>query len=189
MSKLLIIKMFFILNLDKNLLVTPPYLGRNLDNHLLEILQHSVEGAFNERYGYILKVINVTKIGEGKVQDGSGDVFFPIFYKALVFMPYKGEVLDAQVGEIMEYGFLASMGPMSLFVAKDNISEEYYFDLDARPHPRLVNNSDQSKVIQRGSDVRVKIRGIKVTGSEMYGVCEMSDTFLGPINMSYSIYA
>ena len=179
--------MFFVLELMKNLLVTPPFLGKNLETHLFDILQASVEGNFNERFGYILKVTDIKNVGEGRVKDGSGDVLFPVSYQAIVFMPYRGEVLEAQVVQAMEIGFLASVGPMSLFVTKDNIAEEYVFEMHAAPS-RWVNKEDPSKVIQPDTDVRVKIIGITVTGGEMYGVCVMSDAFLGPIQVNNALY-
>lgn len=169
--------MFFILNLKKNLSVTPEYLGKKISAHLLALLKRAVEGSFNSRYGYLVKVLTVDKYGEGKVQDGSGDVLFPISYKALVFMPYKGEVLDAVITQVIEVGFMASVGPMGLFVASQKISTMYKLDLDARPNPRWTSLTDGTVHLQAGSDVRLKIIGIRVSGNEMLGVCEMVETF------------
>ena len=61
--------MFFILNLKKNLQVTPEYLGKKISIHLLALLKRAVEGSFNSRYGYLVKVLTVDKYGEGKVQE------------------------------------------------------------------------------------------------------------------------
>ena len=175
--------MFFILNLKKNLQVTPEFLGKKISIHLLNLLKRAVEGSFNSRYGYLVKVLTVDKYGEGKVQDGSGDVLFPLSYKALVFMPYKGEVLDAVVTQVMEVGFMAAVGPMNLFVASQKISSDYRLDNEARPHPRWTSITDTNVHIQVNSDVRLKIIGIRVNGNEMLGVCEMSEDFLGPIKV------
>jgi DNA-directed RNA polymerase II subunit RPB7 len=168
--------MFFILNLKKNLNVTPEFLGKKISAHLHALLKRAVEGSFNSRYGYLVKVLTADNIGEGKVQDGSGDVVFLISYKALVFMPYKGEVLDAVVTQILEVGFTAAVGPMSLFVASQKITG-YRLDMDARPHPRWTSMIDGTLHIQVGSDVRLRIIGIRVNGNEMLGVCEMVESF------------
>jgi DNA-directed RNA polymerase II subunit RPB7 len=175
--------MFFILNLKKNLLVTPEYLGKKLSAQLLNLLKRAVEGSFNSRYGYLVKVLTVDKYGEGKVQDGSGDVLFPLSYKALVFMPYKNEVLDALVTNVLTEGFMAAVGPMNLFVSSQKIPSDYRIDLEARPHPRWTSVSDSTCHIQLGSDVRVKIIGIRVNGNEMLGVCEMAENYLGPVKI------
>lgn len=175
--------MFFILNLKKNLKLTPEYLGKRINKHLANLLNNAVEGSFDTKFGYIVKVLKHEKIGEGKVQDTSGDVLFPLLYKALVFMPYKGEVVDAIVHQVMEVGFTATLGPMSMFVASQNIAADYYLEPEARPHPRWVNKSEPSKVIQVGGDVRLRIMSVRVNGNEMMGVCEMSESYLGPISI------
>jgi DNA-directed RNA polymerase II subunit RPB7 len=175
--------MFFILNLKKNLQVTPEYLGKKLSTHLLALLKRAVEGSFNNRFGYLVKVLTVDKYGEGKVQDGSGDVMFQLSYKALVFMPYKGEVVDAVVTQVMEVGFMAAVGPLGLFVSSDKILDRYRLELDAKPHARWANTQDSTCHIQISTDVRLKIIGIRVIGNEMIGVCEMAENYLGPVKV------
>jgi DNA-directed RNA polymerase II subunit RPB7 len=44
----------------------------------------------------------------GIIQPGQGFVVYPIKYKAIVFRPFKGEVLDAVVTQVIEN----YMGPM-----------------------------------------------------------------------------
>lgn len=175
--------MFFILNLKKNLLVTPEYLGKKLSTQLLNLLKRAVEGSFNPRHGYLVKVLTVDKYGEGKVQDGSGDVLFPLSYKALVFMPYKDEVLDGIVTNVLPEGFMASVGPMSLFISSQKLPTDYRIDMDNRPHPRWTNVNDSTSHVQVGSDVRVKIIGIRINGNEILGVCDMNESHLGPIKV------
>ena len=58
------------------------------------------------RHGYIIAVYRVVSIGEGKILPNRGQVLYPIVYKALVFRPFVGEVLDAivtSVTEVSEY--------------------------------------------------------------------------------------
>ena len=98
-------------------------------------------------------------------------------------MPYKGEVLDAVVTQVIEVGFMAAVGPMNLFVASQKINSEYTLELEARPNPRWSSKTDNSCNIQANSDVRLKIIGIRVNGNEMLGVCEMAENFLGPIKV------
>ena len=73
--------MFFVLSLDKHLVVTPDYLGPNLYQHIVDVLMRTVEGSCSKRFGYIIKVLNMGDIGEGKVKDG-GDVLFQVSYRA-----------------------------------------------------------------------------------------------------------
>lgn len=42
----------------------------------------------------------IDSIGAGLIQPGQGFVVYPVKYKAIVFRPFKGEVLDAIVTQV-----------------------------------------------------------------------------------------
>ena len=42
----------------------------------------------------------IDNIGAGFIQPGRGFVVYPVKYKAIVFRPFKGEVLDAVVTQV-----------------------------------------------------------------------------------------
>lgn len=42
----------------------------------------------------------IDNIGAGLIQPGQGFVVYPVKYKAIVFRPFKGEVLDAIVTQV-----------------------------------------------------------------------------------------
>ena len=42
----------------------------------------------------------IDNIGAGLIQPGRGFVVYPVKYKAIVFRPFKGEVLDAVVTQV-----------------------------------------------------------------------------------------
>ncbi len=134
--------MFFVLSLGKHLSVTPDYLGPNLYQHIVDVLMRTVEGSCSKRFGYIIKVLNMGDIGEGKVKDG-GDVLFQVSYRALVFMPYPKEVLDATISEVSTLGFFANVGPLKLFVSSQSFSSSYVLHPDAKPRPYFVSSSEQ----------------------------------------------
>ena len=58
-------------------------------------------------------IINsVEEIGDGIVKDGTGDVLFDVKYQAVVFRPFKGEVLDGVVTEVNEHIIHVNVGPL-----------------------------------------------------------------------------
>jgi DNA-directed RNA polymerase II subunit RPB7 len=173
--------MFFVLTLKKYILVTPDLLGRKLFSHLFDVLKRTVEGTCSARYGYVVRVLKVDEHGEGKVKDGSGDVLFPLSFKALVFMPYQGEVLDAVVTEVMEIGFMASAGPLKLFVAQKNMLDEFEYDQQAGPFPIWKSKEDPTLVIEKNKVVRIKIIGFRVDANEMFAIGTTAEDFLGPL--------
>lgn len=55
---------------------------------------------FNFRYGFVIAVTTIDNIGAGIILPGQGFVVYPVKYKAIVFRPFKGEVLDAVVRQV-----------------------------------------------------------------------------------------
>jgi DNA-directed RNA polymerase subunit E'/Rpb7 len=53
-----------------------------------------------KRYGFIIAITTIDTIGTGIIQPGRGYVVYPVEYKAIVFRPFKGEVLDAVVSQV-----------------------------------------------------------------------------------------
>lgn len=68
-----------------------------MHTQIKEKLYQDVEGTCSGRYGYIITVLSLSNISKGKVLPGSGLAEFKVNYQAIVFKPYKGEVLDAIV--------------------------------------------------------------------------------------------
>jgi DNA-directed RNA polymerase II subunit RPB7 len=75
---------------------------------LLRNLHGDVEGTCSGRVGYIICVLTVTNISPGKVLPGSGLAEFVVQYQAIVFKPYKGEVVDAIVTSVNQVCSLCS---------------------------------------------------------------------------------
>jgi len=57
------------------------------------------------RYGFVIAVTTIDNIGAGVIQPGRGFVVYPVKYKAIVFRPFKGEVLDAVVTQVNKVRF------------------------------------------------------------------------------------
>lgn len=55
---------------------------------------------FYFRYGFVIAVTTIDSIGAGLILPGQGYVVYPVKYKAIVFRPFKGEVLDAVVRQV-----------------------------------------------------------------------------------------
>ena len=62
-----------------------------------ERLYADVEGTCTGSDGYIVAVIGISAIGHGTIEPGSGQATFEVSYSAIVYRPFKGEVLDGSV--------------------------------------------------------------------------------------------
>jgi DNA-directed RNA polymerase II subunit RPB7 len=78
----------------------PKTFGPNLRKTIIEKLNQDVEGTCSGQYGFIIFVTAVQDIGAGVIQEGTGMVDFQVTYKAIVFRPFRNEVVDAVVTQV-----------------------------------------------------------------------------------------
>jgi DNA-directed RNA polymerase II subunit RPB7 len=76
---------------------------------------------------YIISVITINDIGEGKIMPSTGQARFKCVYTAIVMKPFKGEVVDGKVVIVNKLGFLAMVGPLEVFVAYQVSTAGGYF--------------------------------------------------------------
>ena len=92
--------MFFHICLDHEIMLAPRYFGPQLMDTVKQKLFTEVEGTCTGKYGFVIAVTTIDNIGAGLIQPGQGFVVYPVKYKAIVFRPFKHEVLDAVVTQV-----------------------------------------------------------------------------------------
>jgi DNA-directed RNA polymerase II subunit RPB7 len=86
--------------LSHTILLHPSYFGPRMLQYLESKLYADVEGTCSGQFGYIIAVVTILNIGEGTVLPGSGQAEFITRYRAIVFKPFKGEVVDGVVNNV-----------------------------------------------------------------------------------------
>lgn len=92
--------MFYQLLLTKELEISPRYFAANLDDEIIRRLRQDVEGTCSGRHGFVIAVIGLVDKGAGMIREGVGSAVFNAAYQCIVFMPHKGEVMDAVVKSV-----------------------------------------------------------------------------------------
>lgn len=105
------------ISLEHEILLHPKYFGPQLMETVKQKLYTEVEGTCTGKYGFVIAVTTIDMIGSGIIQPGQGFVVYPVKYKAIVFRPFKGEVLDAVVKQVNKVGMFAEIGPLSCFIS------------------------------------------------------------------------
>ncbi|KAF9039162.1 hypothetical protein BJ165DRAFT_1416534 [Panaeolus papilionaceus] len=59
---------------------------------------------------------------KGMGHSGSGLAEFITRYRAIVFKPFKGEVVDGVVNNVNKMGFFADVGPLTVFVSHQELT-------------------------------------------------------------------
>ena len=107
-------------------------LESNICFHFISLLFSSSlkisKWANQKRYGYIIAKTTIDTNGPGMIQPGRGFVVYPVEYKAIVFRPFKGEVLDAVVSTVNKIGIRCEIGPLTCFISRHSIPTNMEFD-------------------------------------------------------------
>ncbi|CAG8603135.1 9299_t:CDS:10 [Paraglomus brasilianum] len=165
--------------LTKTLNLHPSYFGPDMHENLKNRLYVDVEGTCTGRYGYIIAVVKIENYSQGKVLPSLGLAEFTITYMAIVFKPFRGEVVDGTVTQVIKMGFFADVGPLQVFVSNHLIPSEYTFDPHANP-PAYIG--EDQPTIERGSCVRMKIVGTRFDATDIFAIGTIKDDFLGVID-------
>lgn len=99
-TSLITIFLFSQICLEHEILLHPRYFGPQLLDTVKQKLYTEVEGNCTGKYGFVVAVTTIDNIGAGIIQPGQGFVVYPVKYKAIVFRPFKGEVLDGIVTQV-----------------------------------------------------------------------------------------
>lgn len=170
--------MWFIHRLEKVITLHPSYLGPRMREYIQQKLYNDVEGTCTGRF-FIVAVMDGIDISPGKVLPGYGMSQFEVNYQAIVFKPFKGEVLDAKVLSVDRQGVLCMAGPLKLFVSQYLIPEAIQYNADATP-PKYAD-LEEDMVIEKGSWLRVKILGIKNDVADIRAIGTVKEDYLGPL--------
>jgi DNA-directed RNA polymerase II subunit RPB7 len=95
----------------------PSYFGPRMQQYLESKLYSDVEGTCSGQFGFIIAVVSISDIGKGMVISGNGQAEFVTRYRAIVFKPFKGEVVDGVVHNVTRVRILQR----SIHVASDRI--------------------------------------------------------------------
>lgn len=167
--------MFFLHNLERRVTLHPSYFGRNMHELVTTKLVKDVEGTCAGDY-FIIAIMDTFDVSEGRILPGSGMAEFTVGYRAVVWRPFKGEVVDAIVLTINPHGFFARLGPIRIFVSAYMMPSDVVYDGNATP-PQFTNNADV--VIEPGTPIRARIMGLRNEVGEMWAIGTIKGDFLG----------
>lgn len=169
--------MFFLHEIERIVNLHPSYFDKDTHKYITDTLYQDVEGTNTGNY-YIVCVVNVIDISEPRVLPGSSFAEFKILFTAVVWRPFKGQVCDGMVSSVVPNGIFVDVGPLTVFVSRAMIPPEIKYDGNATP-PQFTDNGEQ--VIERGTQVRVKIKGIRGEKDQMFAIGSVREDFLGAL--------
>lgn len=101
---------------------------------------------------------------------------FTLRYTALVFKPFKSEVLNAVVTQVNAHGFFACIGPVKVFVPEDHMPGDFSFDVNTL----VWSSADETILLKEGTEVRLRVLQVKALDGFCLG--SIKDDFLGQVS-------
>eukprot|EP00915_Cephaloidophora_sp_WS-2016_P010191 GHVH01014767.1.p1 GENE.GHVH01014767.1~~GHVH01014767.1.p1 ORF type:complete len:170 (+),score=16.08 GHVH01014767.1:57-566(+) len=166
--------MYLILDFWKTVVLKPEYIGQYYEQQIENTLRADMEGNCQPNIGFVIAVIQVLHREKGIVQPGTGSVKVTVKYRALVFNPQRGEVMDAVITEINSLGVFCSCGPLKIFITQQHLGN-YEHGKDC------WSDRDSDAKLKPGTEVRLRIQGVKYETSSIAAVARIDEDFLGPM--------
>ncbi|KAL0913002.1 hypothetical protein M5K25_016431 [Dendrobium thyrsiflorum] len=147
---------------------------------ILRLLEDIAGRKASKEHGYYIAVTALNSVAEGRVQELTGSVIFPVSFRCITLKPCKGEILVGVVDKVLRHGIFLKSGPIENIFLSEKKMQDYKFIMTEEPS--FVNDKQQSKM-EYGSRVRFKVLGIKWMewdrGFQM--LATLAGDFLGPI--------
>eukprot|EP00041_Stephanoeca_diplocostata_P032932 m.1073649 g.1073649 ORF g.1073649 m.1073649 type:complete len:170 (-) comp24235_c0_seq11:628-1137(-) len=169
--------MFYQMRLTHEVLLHPENFGPDIHTRIKQQLYAEVESTCSGKYGFIVSVIAIVGVGDGEIIPGRGHVLFEIKYDAVVFRPFKGEVVDAMVTAVTKAGIFADVGPLKVFVSKHWIPEDMEYDGNA--NPPCFKTADEADKIEVDDGIRIEILATRVDAAEIFATGSLAGEYLG----------
>lgn len=158
----------------------PKFFGVNLRDQLTQRLSLEVEGTFQGRKGFILSVLDIVSGNfQGRLDPSDGFAVYKLQYQAIVFRPFKGEVLNAVVKNVVQHGFFAEAGPLTVFVSHHLLPDEMRYN--AMRESWRSEEIENAEEITKDSSVRLRILGLKIEATTISATGSIKDDWLGLI--------
>lgn len=116
--------MFFVHDLEHRINLHPSFFAGGTRDIIEQKLIADVEGT-NTGTMMIVAVVKIRDISEPKIVPGTGFAQYDVSYQAVVYRPYRGEVMDALVIDVREHGFFVDIVGLKVFVSEAVSKSKY----------------------------------------------------------------
>ncbi|CAH8513800.1 unnamed protein product [Heterobilharzia americana] len=162
--------MFYHIKLEHEILLHPKYFGPNLTETVKTKLFSDVRARVLGKH-----------IGAGIIQPNRGFVQYRIVYRAIVYRPFKGEVVDGIVTQVTKVGVFAEAGPLTIFISKYSVPSNIKFEgAETATDGLNEDEEEETQTVQIEDRIRIRIIGLRVDASDIFAVGTLMDDYLGP---------
>lgn len=169
--------MFYHTELFYEITVHRNCLGDEFAELVQKKLTHDVEGTCIYEHGYVITVTSIDSVTDASFHILLNDyIFYKIRFTAIVFRPFKNEVLDGLVEQTNKLGIIVCVGPLRCFISRKSMPKTLDYD------GLKYTNADKTYVISVSTPVRFRVLGHRVDPMELFAIGTLLDNYLGPIS-------
>jgi len=132
------------------------------------------------KIGFVVHIVKIEDVSAGRIEDSTGQATYKIKFTAIVFRPFRNEVMDAVVSASLNYGFFCRAGPLNIFVSRHLMPEDVnHFDEERS----AWISDDQQVEIRPGCGVRLRLMNIKFDQNTLSAFGTIRDDYLGVVSI------
>lgn len=165
--------------------IPPSQFGQPLEEAAMVHLRKDHENVLDRDIGLMIAVIGIDEIGLGRLVPGDGATYHSVTYRVLAFNPERGEIVEGNVVEIMDFGAFIRIGPLDGLCHVSQICDDF---ITQDQKGNSLMGKETGRILQEGDQVRARITTISFdTGSRSGKLgLTMRQPFLGKIGPDIS---
>ena len=151
--------MYKILTIKDKVKVPPTKFHLNLNEAVKNSLEEKWEGLIDKVLGVTLSVMDIGKVGEGKIFPGDGSIHYPVEFKLLVFYPEMHEVVKGNVIDVTEFGVFIRIGPLDGMIHVSQIMDDF---VSYDQKNMIFSGKESKRLVKEGDDMRARVISISM---------------------------
>jgi DNA-directed RNA polymerase subunit E' len=175
-----VIKIYSVVTVRDVVRIPPKEFGSPIQDAAMVHLRKQHENVLDRDVGLMIAVIGIDDIGQGRLMPGDGATYHSVTYKVLVFKPIRGELVEGNVVELMDFGAFIRMGPLDGLCHVSQICDDFITQ-DSKGSALL--GKETGRTLSEGDSVRARITSISFESGNRSGKLglTMRQPFLGKI--------
>ncbi|MHA2001204.1 MAG: DNA-directed RNA polymerase, partial [Promethearchaeota archaeon] len=159
--------------------IPPTKFGQDIDDAAFEILSEQFNGQILKNIGFIIVIVDVKEIGDGKLLHGDPGTYHHVTFSALCYSPELHEIIEGTVVEVVEFGAFIRLGPFDGLCHVSQITND--FIVFENMNQRFIGK-DSNKILTVDDIVRGRIIAVSmgISRSGKLGIT-MRQPYLGKI--------
>ncbi|MHA2602085.1 MAG: DNA-directed RNA polymerase [Candidatus Thorarchaeota archaeon SMTZ1-83] len=176
----LVIEIYSVVTVRDVVRIPPKEFGSPIEKAAMVHLRKQHENVLDRDVGLMIAVIGIDDIGQGRLMPGDGATYHSVTYKVLVFKPIRGELVEGNVVELMDFGAFIRMGPLDGLCHVSQICDDFITQ-DSKGSALL--GKETGRTLAEGDSVRARITSISFESGNRSGKLglTMRQPFLGKI--------